>query len=61
MGPFAHLNKPTDRLNQTNRPADSTASAAYVLGLAVCKTVSFLQGVAVSASINTMVAVTLDR
>lgn len=35
--------------------------AAYVLGLFVCKTVSYLQGVAVSASINTMVTVTMDR
>lgn len=34
---------------------------AYVLGSFVCKTVSYLQGVAVSASINTMVTVTMDR
>lgn len=35
--------------------------AAWVLGLFVCKAVSYLQGVAVSASINTMLAVTVDR
>lgn len=34
---------------------------AYVLGQFVCKSVSYLQGVAVSASIYTMVAVTMDR
>lgn len=39
----------------------TTPQTAYILGLFVCKTVSYLQGVAVSASINTMVAVTMDR
>ncbi|XP_066957239.1 neuropeptide SIFamide receptor-like [Macrobrachium rosenbergii] len=34
---------------------------AWVLGLFVCKAVSYLQGVSVSASINTLVAITLDR
>jgi len=34
---------------------------AWILGLFMCKTVSYLQGVAVSASINTLVAVSADR
>lgn len=39
----------------------AAAAPAYVLAEWVCKTVSYLQGVAVSASINTMMTVTLDR
>lgn len=34
---------------------------AWILGLFMCKAVSYLQGVAVSASINTLVAVSADR
>ncbi|XP_064085803.1 neuropeptide SIFamide receptor-like [Macrobrachium nipponense] len=34
---------------------------AWVLGLFVCKTVTYLQGVSVSASINTLVAISVDR
>ncbi|XP_074597722.1 neuropeptide SIFamide receptor-like [Brevipalpus obovatus] len=33
----------------------------WILGLFICKAVSYLQGVAVSASINTLVAVSIDR
>ncbi|XP_053211725.1 neuropeptide SIFamide receptor-like [Panonychus citri] len=33
----------------------------WILGLFMCKAVSYLQGVAVSASINTLVAVSVDR
>ncbi|KAK8382806.1 hypothetical protein O3P69_011388 [Scylla paramamosain] len=34
---------------------------AWVLGLFVCKAMSYLQGVSVSASINTLVAISVDR
>ncbi|GFT67489.1 neuropeptide SIFamide receptor, partial [Nephila pilipes] len=33
----------------------------WVLGLFMCKSVSYLQGVSVSASINTLVAISIDR
>ncbi|XP_063589649.1 neuropeptide SIFamide receptor-like [Penaeus indicus] len=34
---------------------------AWVLGLFICKAVTYLQGVSVSASINTLVAISVDR
>ncbi|XP_053635992.1 neuropeptide SIFamide receptor-like [Cherax quadricarinatus] len=34
---------------------------AWVLGLFICKAMSYLQGVSVSASINTLVAISVDR
>ncbi|XP_069983806.1 neuropeptide SIFamide receptor-like [Penaeus vannamei] len=35
--------------------------SAWVLGLFICKAVTYLQGVSVSASINTLVAISVDR
>lgn len=35
--------------------------AAWVLGWFICKSVTYLQGVSVSASINTLVAISVDR
>uniref|UniRef100_T1JEB7 G-protein coupled receptors family 1 profile domain-containing protein n=1 Tax=Strigamia maritima TaxID=126957 RepID=T1JEB7_STRMM len=34
---------------------------AWILGVFMCKSVSYLQGVSVSASINTLVAISIDR
>ncbi|GAB6024237.1 hypothetical protein CHUAL_008932 [Chamberlinius hualienensis] len=39
----------------------TTTKDAWVLGWWACKTVPYLQGVSVSASINTLVAISLDR
>ena len=35
--------------------------AAWIMGWVICKTVSYLQGVSVSASINTLVAISVER
>jgi hypothetical protein len=35
--------------------------AAWVMGWVICKTVPYLQGVSVSASINTLVAISVER
>ncbi|CAL4060430.1 unnamed protein product, partial [Meganyctiphanes norvegica] len=37
------------------------SSTAWVLGWFICKAVAYLQGVSVSASINTLVAISVDR
>lgn len=52
---------PNERTTTTTNITTTNPRAAYVLGQSICKTVSWLQGVAVSASINTMVTVTMDR
>ena len=35
--------------------------AAWIMGWVICKTVSYLQGVSVSASVNTLVAISVER
>jgi hypothetical protein len=35
--------------------------AAWIMGWVICKTVPYLQGVSVSASINTLVAISVER
>ena len=50
-----------ETINADKEKKPQPPPTAYVLGLFICKTVSYLQGVAVSASINTMVIVTMDK
>ena len=38
-----------------------TLFAAWIMGWIICKTVPYLQGVSVSASINTLVAISVER
>ncbi|KAM7304969.1 neuropeptide SIFamide receptor [Ixodes scapularis] len=60
------LKQMCQRVNES-RPPECTIKhsnkyvKSWVLGWFMCKTMSYLQGVAVSASINTLVAISMDR